>query len=254
MSHDSSETMGRLQSWESSTPLKADRTLLRLSGTHLFVGVALALLAGIFHPDREPANTHSAAFAEYANSAYWTAVHLGQFAGMTIMIAGLLVLYFALNVRAGMPVWIGRFGVVAAGVTITLYGVLQVVDGVALKQAADAWVRASDVEREARFASAEAIRWLEWGVRSYHSVMLGLSLILFGAVIVATARIPRSIGYIMGLSGLAYIVQGWIIGSEGFSASNLIPTLLGIILIVVWSIGLLIVAWRMQESAESPAT
>jgi hypothetical protein len=44
-------------------------------------------------------------FAEYAASASWTAVHLGQFGGMAVIIAGLLVLYFALDVRAGGAAW-----------------------------------------------------------------------------------------------------------------------------------------------------
>jgi len=81
----------------------------------------------------------------------------------------LLVLFFALNVQTGVAGWAGRFGAVAAVVTLALYGVLQAVDGVALKQAVDAWASAPEVEKAARFASAEAIRWLEWGVRSYQS-------------------------------------------------------------------------------------
>jgi len=46
------------------------------------------------------------------------------------------------------------------------------VDGVALKQAVDAWASAPDVEKVARFASAEAIPWLEWGVRNYQDFTL----------------------------------------------------------------------------------
>ncbi|WP_205760011.1 hypothetical protein [Arthrobacter sp. PAMC25564] len=65
-------------------------------------------------------------------------------------------------------------------------------------------------------------------------------------VIAATRRVSRIIGYLMGLSGLAYIVQGWIIGTEGFSAANSVSTLGGIVLIVVWTIWLLISAWRMK--------
>jgi hypothetical protein len=46
--------------------ITADRTLLRLSATILFVGFLLSLLVGYFHPDREPPNNYSAVFAEYA--------------------------------------------------------------------------------------------------------------------------------------------------------------------------------------------
>ena len=133
-------------------------------------------------------------------------------------------------------------------VALALYGVLQAVDGVALKQAVDAWARAPAADKAARFASAEALRWLEWGVRSYHSFVLGLAFLLGATVIVGTARLPRPIGYLMGASGLAYLVQGWVLGEEGFSASNGLPTLLGILLVLVWCVWLLVTAWRMPAS------
>jgi hypothetical protein len=69
-----------------------------------------------------------------------------------------------------------------------------------------------------------------------------------------TARIPRPVGYLMGLSGLAYLAQGWVIGSEGFSNSNTVPTLLGILSVLAWSIWLLVSAWRMQEPVEASTT
>jgi hypothetical protein len=82
---------------------------------------------------------------------------------MAVIIAGLLALYFALDVRAGGAAWAARLGAVSAAVALGLYGVLQAVDGVALKQAVDAWVSAPEAEKPARFAGAETIRWLEWG-------------------------------------------------------------------------------------------
>ena len=251
MSTNSTATMGRIQSRGARMFSIADRTLFRLSATLLFVGELLSLVAGYFHPDHEPANNHHAVFAEYAASTIWTPVHLGQFAGMAVIIAGLFVLFFALNVRTGAPGWASRFGAVSAAVTLALYAVLQAVDGVALKQAVDASAIAPDAEKAARFASAETIRWLEWATRSYQSFMLGLAFILFASVIVWTARVPRAIGYLMGISGLAYLAQGWVIGSEGFSAANSTPTLVGIIATLAWSIWLLISAWRMQASVEA---
>ena len=124
-------------------------------------GVLLSLVAGLFHPDRAPANDHAAAFAEYAHSGAWIAVHLGQFVGMMVIVAGLLALFLVLNGQPGRSVWAGPFGAAAAVLALGLYGVLQAVDGVALKHAVDAWATAPEAERAARFASAETIRWLE---------------------------------------------------------------------------------------------
>jgi hypothetical protein len=227
-----------------------NRKLLRLSATLLFAGILLSFLAGIYHPDSAPANDHIASFTEYAHNDSWTAVHLGQFAGMAVLITGLLVLFLSLDLRSGTAGWAGQAGFVSAVIALGLYAVLQAVDGVALKQTVDAWVNAPETEKAARFASAETIRWLEWAVRSYQSFVLGLSFLLFGTAIVWTARIPRPIGILMGLSGLAYMAQGWVLGSVGFSETNTIPTLLSIAFTLTWSVWFLVIAWRMKESIE----
>ena len=93
---------------------------------------------------------------------------------------------------------------------------LQAVDGVGLKHAVNAWASAENGDKAVRFAAAETVRWLEWAVRSYQSFVFGLALILFGAVIAVTGRVSRPIGYLMALSGLSYLAQGWNIGSSGF--------------------------------------
>ena len=229
-------------------PPMADRKPIRIAATLLFAGIVFSFLAGMFHPDREPANNHPAVFAEYAASDIWTAVHLGQFIGMTVIVAGLLGLFVALDVPTGWPGWLKRFGAASAVAALALYGVLQAVDGVTLKQAVNAWASAPDGEKAIRFANAEAVRWLEWGVRSYQSFVLGLSFVLFGAAIASTAAISRPVGYLMALAGLAYVGQGWVLGSEGFSSHNAIPTLLGIAFVLLASIWLLIVAWWPKRS------
>jgi hypothetical protein len=225
------------------------RNSLRLSATLLLVGQLLYIVITQFHADG-PANDHPAVFAEYAASGIWTAVHLGQFVGMAILLAGLLALFFALDVQAGTARWAGRFGAASAVAALALYGALQAVDGVANKQADVAWASAPATEKVARFASAEAIRWIEWGMRSYQDFALGLALLLFAAAVVRTAWVPRPIGYLMGLSGLAYLVQGWVVGSEGFSQTESIAIVLAWVLSLAWMIWLVVVAWRMQETVQ----
>jgi hypothetical protein len=134
--------------------------------------------------------------------------------------------------------------------TLALYGVLQAVDGVALKQAVHAWVSAPDAEKAARFASAETIRWLEWGTRSYQNFALGLALLLFAAAVMRAPWAPRPIAYLMGLSGLTYLVQGWVVGSRGFSRTETIAIVLAFVLDLAWMIWLVVVAWRAQDSED----
>ena len=220
---------------------------LRLPATLLLVGQLLYIVVTQFHAGGE-ANDHPAIFAVYAGNEIWTAVHLAQFGGMALLLAGLLALCFALDGHGGTARWAGRFGAASAVAALALYGVLQAVDGVANKHADVAWMSAPAAEKAARFASAEAIRWIEWGMRSYQDVALGLALLLFAAAVVRTAWIPRPIAYLMGLSGLAYLVQGWVVGSEGFSQTMSIAIVLAWVLDVAWMVWLVVIAWPMKGS------
>ena len=227
----------------------ADRSSLRLSAMLVVIGeVLFAVVTALFHPGGV-ANNHPVAFAGYASSASYTAVHFVQFVFMAVLLLGLFVLPFALDVRSGALGWVGRFAAVSVLVALALYGVVQAVDGVALKHAVDAWANAPEAEKATRFASAETVRWLEWGANQYQIFMFALALILLATVIVGTARVPRAIGYLMGLAAIPMLVQSLVIGTTGFSVPLLAGTLSAVALplMLAWSIWLLIVAWRMNE-------
>lgn len=228
----------------------ANQKLLRLSSTLVIVGGALVTIIVVFlHPGG--GTTYEATLAIWATSWDWTAIHLGQFVGMAGIGAGLLVLFFVLGLSQGAPHWVGFFGALAAGVSIALAAVTFAVDGVANKMAANAWASAPAAEQATRFASAQALRWLEIGTSSYLDFLLGLALVLFAVVIVQTARVPRPIGYLMGLAGLAFFVQGWVIGTTGFTSATTVPTYAGYTLLGASMIWLYIVAWRMKETVQA---
>lgn len=227
--------------------LRVDRRSLRVAAALLVVGQVLFIVVTLFHTGG-PANDHPVIFAAYAASTTWQAVHLAQFGAMVILLAGLLALHFALDVQSGAARWPARFGAGLTVTTLALYGVLQAVDGIANKQAVDAWVSAPAAEKAARFASAEAIRWLEWGVRSYENFALGLALLLFAVAVVRTRWIPRTLGFLMALSGLTYLVQGWVVGTRGFSATETIAIEVAYVLDLAWMIWLVVVAWRMDDA------
>lgn len=224
---------------------------LRLSAWLLLMGQILYIVVTQFHAGGD-ANDHHAIFATYAGNGIWTAVHLGQFASMAILLAGLLILSLALDVQTEMSRWLGRCGAAAAAATLALYGVLQAVDGVALKQAVNAWASAPDTEKAARFASAETIRWLEWGMRSYQDFTLGLALLLFAGAAARAGSVPRPIAYLMGLSGLTYLLQGWVAGTEGFSPTQSVAIVLAWVLSLVWMTWLVVVAWRCRIRNSRP--
>jgi hypothetical protein len=226
---------------------RTHRSSLRVSAALLLAGQLLYIVITQFHTGGA-ANDHPAIFAAYAASGIWTAVHVGQFAAMAILLAGLLALGVVLDDGDGAARLASRFGAASAVAALALYGGLQAVAGVANKQADAAWVRAPDAEKAARFASAEAIRWIEWGMRSYHAFALGLALLLFAVAVARTAWLPRPIAFLLGLTGLAYLAQGWLVGVEGFSPAVSIAIVLAWVLSVAWMIWLAVVAWQMPDA------
>ncbi|MCE3555460.1 hypothetical protein LWC33_28940 [Pseudonocardia sp. RS11V-5] len=223
-----------------------DRGTVGLAATLLLAGQLLYIVITQFHADGD-ANDHPAVFAEYAGSETWTAVHVGQFAATAILLAGLFVLFSVLDGRVWTTRWVSRLGAALAAVALALYGIVMAVDGVALKQAVNAWVNAPDAERMARFASAEAIRWVEWGARSYQDFALGLALLLLAGGVVRTGWLPRVIAYLTGLSGLTYLVQGWVAGTDGFTHAHDVTIVLAWALNLAWMIWLAVVAWRARD-------
>ncbi len=226
-----------------------DRSSFRLASALVFGGELVYIGAGQFHPGSVPPNQHPEVFAEYANSAYWGAVHMGQFMGMAVLLSGIVLLALALTRRSGTLDWLACLAATSAVVTIALTGVLLAVDGVALKAAANAWLAAPVADQGARLAATEAVRWLEWAAGSYQLTMLGITLILVAGQTVASVRIPRPIGVVMALSGCAYIAQGIVVGAEGFSSNGTLPGLLAFVFDLAWIIWLVVVAWQRPSAA-----
>jgi len=208
-------------------------------------GVIVALIAMLFHPAGPNANDLPVVFTQTAHSSGYTADHLLQFIGEAIGVAGLLVLFSALNLTNGMPRLAARIGVVLSGVALGLIALRSAVDGVVLKRAADAWVNAPDAEKAVRFASAETVRWLEEAITSYQGYVLGAALILLGALIVWVARAPRPVGYLLALGGVGYLAASWMVGVSGFGApGRTIPSYAAVFSPPIAGVWLLIATWR----------
>ncbi len=83
------------------TCIRIDRTALRLSAALLFIGVLVSTAAEMLHPGG--GDMVEATFAAYAASGVYVAIHLGQFVGMAVLLAGLLAPFFALGLSEGAP-------------------------------------------------------------------------------------------------------------------------------------------------------
>lgn len=226
------------------------RWSLGLPATLLLAGQALYIAVTQIHTGGE-ANDHHHIFADYAQDGLWTAVHLGQFAGIALIVAGLLALSWVLEARTGAGKWLSRLGAGAAVAALALYAVLQAVDGVALKQAVMAWTAAPEADKAARFAAAESIRWLEWGMRSYLDFAMGIALALMAAAALRVTFVPKVLAFLIGLSGVAYLAQGWVAGTDGFTSAQSTAIIAGWALCLIWMTWLAIIAPRASVRANA---
>jgi hypothetical protein len=220
----------------------ADTAALKLSGALLLGGFLVnGIQRMLLHPSGAE-DDHEAIFTEYAESDVWVFTHFLEFVLVLMAFAGLLVLCRAL--RRAAP----YLALMAAGaliVTSATWAVLQGVDGVTLKQAVDAWAAASGGEQATRYADAETVRWIEWGLQSYFRVVLGVALLLMGAAAIVTRLIPTWLGALLAFAGLLSLAIGVSVGYAGLESG--FQDAVGIVfqlVVLIFTVGLLVVGRR----------
>ena len=230
----------------------ADGGALTLSGALLLVGfVVNAIQRMIWHPTGEE-DDHEAIFTEYAASDAWVATHLAEFVLVLVAFAGLLVLCRALRPEAPYLALLAAGAIIATGAA---WSVLQAVDGVTLKQAVDGWVAASGAEEAARYADAETVRWIEWGLQSYFRVLLGVAFLLLGAAAVVGRLVPSWLGVLLVVGGLLSLAVGVSVGYAGLESG--FQDAVGIafqLVVLVFVVGVLVVGRRAREPSTRAAS
>ena len=190
---------------------------------------------------------HEAIFTEYADSDVWVATHLAEFVLVLVAFAGLLVLCRVVRRAAPSLTLLAAGAVIAASAT---WAVLQGVDGVTLKQEVDAWAAASGNEQAARYADAESVRWVEWGLQSYFRVVLGIAFLLLGAAAVVSRLVPSWLGGLLVVAGLLSLAIGISVGYAGLESG--FQDAVGLVfqlVVLVFAVGVFVAGARRNEQA-----
>jgi hypothetical protein len=112
---------------------------------------------------------------------------------------------------------------VTAIVAASTFTILQAVDGIALKIAADTWYAIppsavdSEEQKAITFRVAEGIRWTEIGINSYNRILQGVVALIFGVAITKTALLSRWIGGFGIFAGAATVIAGVGVAYVGFA-------------------------------------
>ena len=212
------------------------------------VGSLLLLTGTMLHPMDADPNDAPAAFAEYAADHGWVASHLTQLAGVTLIVAALLVI--AQQIDAGRPrVW-ARVAAGGAIASLAVAAALQAVDGIALKSMVNAWAAAPPRQKDAAFHAAFGVRQIEVGLASVAGLVFGLTVSLFGIVLLDDRTYPRWVSVLALAGGVPMTIAGIFIAYTGFSATAMDINLTASTILLVWMVTMGVLMWRRRAPAD----
>ena len=201
----------------------------------LFVGTYL-------HPLGADPNAAVAAFTEYAADRLWVASHLTQLAGVALMVAALL--FLAQQLEAGSGTGWARIAAGGAIASLAVATVLQAVDGIALKVMVEAWAAAPAAQKEGAFHAAFAVRQVEIGLASMLSLVLGLTVTVYGGALLVDHTYPKWVGGLAIMGGVPIMVAGVVMAYTGFSGLAMAISMPASSLLLGWMLILGGCMWR----------
>ena len=207
------------------------------------IGGALLLFIGtILHPSGADPNDAVAAFSEYAADQLWIASHLTQLLGVTLIVCALIQLSRLLSSGAARD--LARVGAAGAIATLAAAASLQAVDGIALKNMVDAWAAAAEPDRTTLFYAAYGVRQIEVGLASITSLLLGITLCVYGVAVISDHRFAKWLGWLPIIGGIPTAIGGIVIAYTGFSGLAMSINMPANSLLLIWMIALGVSFWR----------
>jgi hypothetical protein len=201
------------------------------------------LIIGTYlHPVPDDPNDAVAAFTAYAADRLWVASHLMQLAGVALMVTAVIVLAWELDAASGRT--LGRIGAAAAVASLAVATALQAVDGIALKRMVDTWAAAPTSNKAAAFYAALAVRQIEIGLASTLSLLLGLTVAVYGLALVADGSYPKWLAIVAIAGGVATAISGVVMAYTGFSGLAMAVNMPASALLIAWIVAIGISMWR----------
>jgi hypothetical protein len=207
-------------------------------------GAVLLMVGTYLHPMSADPNVPLAAFAEYAASDNWVAIHLMQLFGVVLIAASLVLL--SRKMADGPAAQWAALGAAGAIASVAVASALQAVDGVALKVMVDTWAATAEPAKATLFSAAFGVRQIEVGLASMTSLLLGLTASIYGIALLIDRRFPRWIGVVALVGGVPTAIAGVVMAYTGFSNRSMVLGMPSNLLLVLWMIALGVYGWRKQ--------
>ena len=134
----------------------------------------------------------------------------------------------------------------ASIVTVAMAAALQAVDGIALKKMVDRWVAAAPADQAVAFESAFAVRQIEVGMASLFSLVFGLTVAVFGVILLLGGH--RWLGWWATLGAVGVVAAAVAQAFTGFSELAMNMSMPASVVLLVWIVAVGLRMWR-QEAA-----
>jgi hypothetical protein len=201
---------------------------------------AMVLFVGTYlHPMSTDPNVPRAAFAEYAASHHWVAIHLMQLLGVVLITASLVLL--SRKLADGPAAEWATLGAAGAIASLAVASALQAVDGVAVKVMVDTWAATPE---PASFSAAFGVRQVEVGLASIGGLLFGLTASVYGIALLVDPRFPKWIGVVAIVGGVPTAIAGVVMAYTGFSNLAMAVGMPSDSLLILWLVALGIYGWK----------
>jgi hypothetical protein len=125
------------------------------------------------------------------------------------------------------------------------------VDGVALKVMVDTWAAVPAAQKDAAFYAAFAVRQVEVGLASMLSLLLGLTVVVYGGALLVDHTYPQWLGGLAIGGGVPTTASAVAIAYTGFSGLAMAINMPANALLLVWMLALGVSMWRLAEREDS---
>ena len=223
-----------------------ERTLLRIGSVAAIGGAVLAVIANILHPRGADIDDTRAHLQEIADSGIFLGAHIGLLVAFLLVVGGLAALYRSITAEWGAA--LARLGFANALVSAALIAVVVGIDGIALKEVANAWASSQD---PALFQASFVLEQVAFGIFSMLIfVFFGVTFILYGLAVALSDVYPRWLGWAALVVGIAAALIGLVQAYNG--PSDLLTNVLfpiASILLTVWVLVIGVLMWRKASAA-----
>jgi hypothetical protein len=230
-------------------PIASDRWILRIGAVAAIVGSLAGLVGNLIHP-ATPLEDPQGIARVIADSSTWTPIHLVIVVGIMLMLGALVALDHSIS--GGVAGALARFGLAAGVAGITVGLILIILDGVAAKQLAEEWAKASADQQATALRVVLANETVNFALASLFNILFaGVTFILFGLAVALGDTYPRWLGWVAVGAGVGSVGAGLVqaVARVPTTASRVL-TIIGPTVITLW---LLLMGMLLARKARRPA-